>query len=385
MRSRRIDVDGDTTVVVVLPYYLGESTVERLLDHTADAHTWSCVGAGPGVADAFGVAGGGSQVALGDGRDGRVRRPALRGAHPRGGHGRRSTRTATASTASAARSCSEPGTGWCSSAPTRRSPTTRSCAPTTPRSRCGCWARTTGWSGTSRRSTTSSATTGSACRQPAAPLGPARARGSAGLALLAVDRLARPPARRAGRRAAAGRRTRRRDHPQPGRLYRRAGDRGHAAASLRRAARSRLRRTAAAGLPARPGRRWSARWRAAPDAPETEVAALLSPPRRRTVHRPRPDHPGQAAGRARQRGTPHMTETPDARRRRPRAARGGACRGRQGRGRAGRRRVRAARRAAVRRPRADGGRARHREDAAGAHPRRALVGRTPGGCSSPRT
>ena len=62
------------------------------------------------------------------------------------------------------------------------------------------------------------------------------------------------------------------------------------------------------------------------------------PGRHRTVHRPRPDHPGQAAGRARQRGTPYMTETPQTAgrrpRSRPRAARRGARRGRQGRGRA---------------------------------------------------
>ena len=55
----RLEVDAGTTVVVVLPYYLGTSTIERLRDHAADAHALVVVGAGPGVADAFGVPGGG--------------------------------------------------------------------------------------------------------------------------------------------------------------------------------------------------------------------------------------------------------------------------------------------------------------------------------------
>jgi len=54
--------------VVVLPYYLGTSTIDRLRDHAAGAHTLVVVGAGPGVSDVFGVPGGGSQVSLGDGR-----------------------------------------------------------------------------------------------------------------------------------------------------------------------------------------------------------------------------------------------------------------------------------------------------------------------------
>lgn len=63
-----IDIDGQTSVVVVLPYNLGTSTIERLLDQTADAHTLVVVGAGPGVSDEFGVPGGGSQIPLGKGR-----------------------------------------------------------------------------------------------------------------------------------------------------------------------------------------------------------------------------------------------------------------------------------------------------------------------------
>ncbi len=62
-------VDGATSVVVVLPDYLGSSTVERLLDHTEDAHSLVVVGAGPGVADLLGSRGGGSSLPMGDGRD----------------------------------------------------------------------------------------------------------------------------------------------------------------------------------------------------------------------------------------------------------------------------------------------------------------------------
>ena len=62
-------VDDRTTVVVVLPYYLGTSTIQRLRDHADQAHSVVVVGAGPGVADALGVPGGGTQVLLGDGRD----------------------------------------------------------------------------------------------------------------------------------------------------------------------------------------------------------------------------------------------------------------------------------------------------------------------------
>jgi hypothetical protein len=63
-----IAVDDRTSVVVVLPYYLGTSTIDRLRDQTADAHTVVVVGAGPGVSDLFGVPGGGTQVSLGEGR-----------------------------------------------------------------------------------------------------------------------------------------------------------------------------------------------------------------------------------------------------------------------------------------------------------------------------
>ena len=153
-----IDVDGGTSVVVVLPEYLGTSTIERLREHTGEAHTVIVVGAGPGVADALGELGGGASIPLGEGRESGCDDPRFDGLtlevdfttlYP----------TATASTARPARSSPSRPTGCCSSAPTRRSPTTRSCGPTTPRWRCGCSARTSGWSGTCPASTTSSATT----------------------------------------------------------------------------------------------------------------------------------------------------------------------------------------------------------------------------------
>jgi len=64
----QIDIDDQTSVVVVLPYYLGTSTIDRLREQTADAHTVVVVGAGPGISDAFGVPGGGSEASLGEGR-----------------------------------------------------------------------------------------------------------------------------------------------------------------------------------------------------------------------------------------------------------------------------------------------------------------------------
>jgi len=64
----KLTVDDRTTVVVVLPYYLGNSTIQRLREHTSGAHSVVVVGAGPGVADALGVAGGGTQVRLNDPR-----------------------------------------------------------------------------------------------------------------------------------------------------------------------------------------------------------------------------------------------------------------------------------------------------------------------------
>ena len=100
-------------------------------------------------------------------------------------------------------------------------------------SRCGCWAAATAWSGTSRAWTTSSPATASnlttCCRTGCDPRCCCSRRGRAG-----ADGLAGPPAGPAGRRAAAGGRQGGRDDAQPGRLYRRAGDRALAAAALRR-------------------------------------------------------------------------------------------------------------------------------------------------------
>lgn len=63
-----LPVDRRTSVVVVLPYYLGTSTIRRLREHTTSAHAVVVVGAGPGAADALGVPGGGGSASLGEGR-----------------------------------------------------------------------------------------------------------------------------------------------------------------------------------------------------------------------------------------------------------------------------------------------------------------------------
>ena len=58
----QLTVDTGTTVVVVLPEYLGRSTARRLLDHAGTGGLLVVVGAGPGVAELLGVDGP-SQVA----------------------------------------------------------------------------------------------------------------------------------------------------------------------------------------------------------------------------------------------------------------------------------------------------------------------------------
>nr|WP_237448246.1 DUF4350 domain-containing protein [Nocardioides flavescens] len=65
----RVPVDASTTVVVVNPFELGESTADRLREHAADAATLVVVGAGPGVADEWGSLGGGARVSLTPGRE----------------------------------------------------------------------------------------------------------------------------------------------------------------------------------------------------------------------------------------------------------------------------------------------------------------------------
>ena len=105
-----------------------------------------------------------------------------------------------------------------------------------------------------------------------------------------------------------------------GRLYRRAGDRGHAAAALRSAARRRaaVRLRLGAGHSEADLVRDVARHTGRPEA---EVAALVGSAGPAPHSRPRPDPPGRRPGRARQRGTqpmstPGMTEPPhDARER----------------------------------------------------------------------
>jgi hypothetical protein len=74
-----IDVDDRTSVVVVQPQLLGTSTIQRLHDHTLDAASVVVVGAGPGVADEFGAIGGGASIPLGGGRDARCDDPRFDG------------------------------------------------------------------------------------------------------------------------------------------------------------------------------------------------------------------------------------------------------------------------------------------------------------------
>ena len=104
-------------------------------------------------------------------------------------------------------------------------------------------------------------------------------------------------------------------------------------------------------------------------------------------HRPRPDHPGRPAGRARQRGTPPMSETPTPARRRPRPTPASGWPPYAPRWR---------RPSSARTPPCPGllvallcgghvlmeGVPGVAEDAAGAHPRRRARRSTPGGCSS---
>ena len=155
--------------------------------------------------------------------------------------------------------------------------TTRCCAPTTPPSRCGCSAATTGWSGTSPSLDDLVADDGVSL----ATLLPRWIRPgalAAALALRRPGRLAGPPARPAGHRAAPGRRQGHRDHPQP-------------RPALPPGRRPRARRRGAARPPPAPGppsgcgsgRRtddrppWSATSPGHTGRPVDEVAALLGP------------------------------------------------------------------------------------------------------------
>ena len=63
-----IAVGSDTSVVVVLPSYLGEATVDRLLEHTSGAAHVIVLGADIGAAEALGATEAPSTVELGDGR-----------------------------------------------------------------------------------------------------------------------------------------------------------------------------------------------------------------------------------------------------------------------------------------------------------------------------
>ena len=101
------------------------------------------------------------------------------------------------------------------SAPARRSATTRCCGATTPPSRCGCSASTTAWSGTSRRSTTPTTTRPSASGR-SRPTGSCPSLWLVGFAAIGLILWRGRRLGRLAHRAAAGRRPRGGDDPQPG-------------------------------------------------------------------------------------------------------------------------------------------------------------------------
>jgi hypothetical protein len=74
-----ITIDGQTSVLVVQPQLLGASTIARLHDHTLDADSIVVAGAGPGVADEFGAIGGGASIPLGGGREASCADPRFEG------------------------------------------------------------------------------------------------------------------------------------------------------------------------------------------------------------------------------------------------------------------------------------------------------------------
>jgi hypothetical protein len=64
-----LSIDADTGVIVVLPEYLGPATTERLFDHTADAARVLVVGVGPSTLDMLGDSTSLGRDNLGAGRD----------------------------------------------------------------------------------------------------------------------------------------------------------------------------------------------------------------------------------------------------------------------------------------------------------------------------
>ena len=74
----RARVDAGTTVLLARPDLLGESTADRLLAHTGGAARVVVLGAGPGAAEALGVSGLPSSVDLDDGREAGCESPLVR-------------------------------------------------------------------------------------------------------------------------------------------------------------------------------------------------------------------------------------------------------------------------------------------------------------------
>ena len=171
------------------------------------------------------------------------------------------------------------GPTWCCSAPARRSPTTRSCAPTTPPWRSGCSAsseRLVWYVPSLDDLAADDGVSLATLLPPLAATGAWPDRLAAAVALMlwrGPPARARSPSSRCRSSVKAIETTRSR-----GRLYRKAGDRAHAAAVLRAAARARAAERLRLG--ARPDPATLVRDLARhTDRPVAEIDALLGPTR----------------------------------------------------------------------------------------------------------
>ena len=289
----------------MLPEYLGTSTIERLREHTGQAHTVIVVGAGPGVADALGELGGGASIPLDEGRESGCDDPRFDGLtlevdfttlYPHG----------DCFDGKAGAIVTEPADGLLLFGADQALTNDQIL-------RADNAAVALRLLGQDERLVWYVPSIDDLVGDDGVSLQTLLPRWvRPGLALLAIVMVTVIlwRARRLGALAT---------EPLPvvvravettrslGRLYRRSGDRDHAAESLRRAARSRLAERLRLGS-TDPTRRPGPRGGPAHRPHRGRRRGRPRPGRRRTVLGPRPDHPGQAADRARQRGTPHMTD-----------------------------------------------------------------------------
>ena len=225
------------------------------------------LGADIGAAEALGATEAPSTVELGDGRAGGLRRTRCSTASPWRSTRRWSTRAATASPATSARSCCRPRDGLLlfgadqafTNDQVLRADNAAVALRLLGQDRPAGLVRPVRW-------TDLSADEGVSLTSLLPRLDLRPALWLVGLATASPSLVWRgPPARRAGHRAAARRRhAPSRPPAASGRLYRRAGDRAHAAARAAALGPVAVRRAAAARVPVRPGRRSCARWPGAP-------------------------------------------------------------------------------------------------------------------------